>query len=422
MSITNRFNCFFNVLFIVLSFLILSCNQETDITSVKHDDQYRWAAEKLDTFFIYREKLPADLYTFSTPENLYNFTCDSNTFFLCKDSAKIMMERFTTNTYGIGISYDSAESNVYIKDVFKGSPAEKAGVLKYDTMLQVNGKSISASIIDSIRQYLETGLSAQIDIKRENQVLQFTIIKDEFKFPTVFIDSISSSIAYIGITDFLDETNTPGGSSLEFKSALQATLWAEHTILDLRDNQGGSIEQCIEIIGELVPPGTKIMVTKESSSDAKTGNYTTIDSVYTSSGSGSAASRNMVILADSFTAGASEVLISCIKLNRPLVKLIGETTSGEATGVDIFIKESDSVLVSITSTILTLPDNTSFSGKGITPDIAVQSSEAGIAALNLITDMNGMAKTKTDGFRSDYHLKRNKVRKPLLIREIFLIR
>jgi carboxyl-terminal processing protease len=422
MSTTNHLNFLLNVIFIVLSFLILSCNQETDIISVKYDDQYRWAAEKLDTFFIYREKLPADLYAFSTPEDLYNFSCDPKTFFLSKDSAKIMMEGFSTNTYGIGISYDSAESKIYINDIFKGSPAEKAGILKYDTILHVNGKSISASLIDSIRQYFETGLSAQINIKRGNQILQFTIIKDEYKFPTVFIDSINSSTVYIGITDFLDETNTLGGSSQEFKNALQATLWAEHTIFDLRNNQGGSIKQCIEILGELVPPGTRIMITKERSLDAKTGKYHTVDSIYTSSGNGIAASRNMVILADSFTAGASEILISCIKINRPLVKLIGETTCGEGTGVDIFIKESDSVLVSITSTILNLPDNTSFSEKGITPDIVVKSSEAGIVALNLITDISGMAKAKTGHLRYDHGLKSNRIRKPLLIREVSLIK
>lgn len=404
--------------------LVISCIHEQRDLPLEEDQnyqQYMWAAKALDIFSIYRDRLPPDLYAFSTPEALYNYIDDYYTYFANQFNTKIILSKLlATEECGVGIRFDSTESGFVIKNVFPDAPGQRAGLHVSDTIIQIDGKRYSELSNENVESLLygTSGTSVLVTVKRGDQEFLIEVTRSEYKSPSVFIDSIDALTAYIRLEVFLNETNTPGGSAQEFNNALKKTSWAEYTIFDLRGNPGGIINQCISILGELVPPGTQIISTSEREYDAENNDGFTKDSIYIAHGNASAASRNMIILADSLSASASEILISCIKTNRPLVKVIGDTTYGKGIGQTILLKEPDSVMASITSLQIFRTDGSSYHKTGIAPDIAVNSGDADEMALNLIAENSGLSKRRAGHFNMGGYMRNERVWKPFLIKEI----
>lgn len=268
---------------------------------------------------------------------------------------------------------DSVSNGYVIKDVFPQSPGEKAGLHRRDTIAEVNKKNIAGR---TWKGYIDTLISGDIGekvtlgIKRADSTLEISVTLGIFKSPTVFVDTLDSSIAYISLSSFLSETNTTGGSAEEFRKALMETEWAEHTILDLRGNPGGMINQCLEIAGELVEPGSPIILSHERRMDNAYYVYG-IDTTYTSSGTGSAAGRNLTILANRNSVSASELLISCVKSNRPEVTLIGDTTYGKAR-MQVWLDGPDEVMAIVTCGLFTPVNMDPYDMVGIIPDVTVE--------------------------------------------------
>lgn len=338
-------------------------------------EQYQFAAEVLDAFFIFQERLPSDLYGFSSPQALYEYVDEPYTAFYSSDIADLIRKSLSTESEagGIGIMADSVYNGFAIKDVFPQSPGQKAGLQRRDTIVEINNKSIAGR---PWRGYIDTliggdiGKKVTLGVKRADSTLEISVTLGLFKSPTVFVDTLDSSIAYISLSTFLSETSVPGGSAEEFRNALIETEWAEHTILDLRGNPGGMINQCFEITGELVEPGSPIILSHERRMDNAYYVYG-IDTTYTSSGTGSAAGRNLTILANRNSVSASELLISCVKSNRPEVTLIGDTTYGKAR-MQVWLDGPDEVMAIVTCGLFTPVNMDPYDMVGIIPDVTVE--------------------------------------------------
>ncbi|NLW76523.1 MAG: PDZ domain-containing protein, partial [Methanomicrobiales archaeon] len=297
--------------------------------------QYYFAVNALNSYFIFRDRLPADLYAFNTPQELYESVNDPYTAFYSKEVAlRILNYWMTTRVGGVGIRLDSVGIGYVIKDVFKDSPASAAGLLKGDTIVQIDGISIAGCAWDSMSAMIRGNIGEKVNLTLKRKNMQFTVqvIRGEFNSPSVFVDSLASNVSYIYLTEFLEQTNVDGGSAREFQDALQQTSWAEYTIFDLRSNGGGEIDQCIEIISEFVPSGTSVMEFTERGFNEYLSRFETNVTVYKTQRQGLALNRKFVLLSDTNTASASEILISCLKTNRPDIKVIGDHTYGKACG------------------------------------------------------------------------------------------
>jgi carboxyl-terminal processing protease len=353
------------------------------------DMQYEFAATQLDRYFIFREKLPRDLYGFSSPEALYESVDEPYTEYLNRERAEVLFNHLTTRTGGIGIWFDSVSNGFLIKQVFTGSPGEEAGLRAKDTIVQVGERRVGGMPLDSFYMMLQgdIGTDVVLRIKRGGDLQNITVTRGEFTSPSVLVDSVDTSTAMIILGGFYYETILPGGSAQEFEEALQKTEWADNTILDLRGNGGGYLDQCFLIVGQMVEDSTPIIDFRQRFYDEEADESVESRDTVFALGGGAAADRPFYILVDRNTASASEILVACL-MERDGVTVVGDSTFGKGRG-QILLEGPDKVVAKITfQTYTPIGENAvAYDTIGIAPDtlLAGESEEDAFElALDLI--------------------------------------
>jgi C-terminal peptidase prc len=372
----------------IVPFLSFSCfEKSTGTNPVDPSVEFKFCWQYLQWFLIFQDSLPDEPYSFQTPQALYASVNEPYTRYIPPESTDIFLSFLTTVTSGAaGVMIDSVGPGFVIKQVVPGSPAEGAGLQKKDTLLAVNDSSLAGRTLSGAAGLIRgsVGEERSFTVKRGEDIITITLQLGTFNLPTVFTDSLDSAVAYILLTDFLDSTSSPGGAAGEFREALQSTVWAQYTLLDLRGNPGGTINQCVAIAGEFLPKGTGIAVFHERAVGITQSNEyvgLTQDVTYVTDSAGVALEREFIILADKYSASASEILISTLQDQRNF-KVVGETTYGKARGQAIFMTP-DTGLAKITFATLTPIKGANYDLVGIAPDVSVDSRDALAAAYTL---------------------------------------
>jgi len=372
---------------VIVACAIINCSSFRPFDHDLAEDQYAFAAEALGYYFIYRDKLPDDLYAFDTPEALYDAVDEPYTNYWNREQALWLFQQLTTTVEGgVGIYYDTCSGGYLIKSVFSGSPGEMAGLKARDTIILVDNKSAASMSREQFTRSLsgEEGSTVLLRVKRGTQYYNISVVRGSFLSPSVFVDSIAPSIAMITLEGFYEKTILAGGSAEEFALALAATDWAAHTIVDLRENGGGYIDQCMSILDLLVAEGTPVINYRERTIDDSTEMSVERSRNYVANGPGTYIARKLLLLVNRNTASASEIMTSCL-MQRQGVTVIGETTYGKARGQYIF-KGPGGVAAKVTAMTFTPADSTApdYDMVGIIPDIVADTLDAFEVALNEI--------------------------------------
>jgi carboxyl-terminal processing protease len=361
----------------LVSALVLSnCVNPSSSASATDKNEFDFCWYALSALFVYQERLPANPYVYATPLELYQSVNDTYTRYWNPAEATSLLASLTTQSGGIGIFIDSVATGYLVKQVFKNSPGEKAGLLAGDTIQTANGRSVAGVLQDSLSQYLggNQGDSMSLLVNRNGTLLTIRVILGTYFAPSVVFEALDSSVAYIALRQFSEETLHPLGSTGEFSDALDSTAWAQYTVLDLRGNTGGAVTQCISITSQFVPLNTVIITTKERDADSLHPNGITIDSELDAVAGQKALTRKFEVLVDHYTASASEILVNCLRERRAsTVKTIGTLTYGKGSGWG-YVDTPKNGLVTITTLLLIPVINPIYNHIGITPDVVVDST------------------------------------------------
>ena len=283
------------------------------------DPEFKFAANMLYNYFIFRDSLPANPYAYTTPQALYEDVHEPYTYYLPKDSAGPLLQFLSAQAPKGSVSLNAAAAAL--------------------------AKPISRSVL---------------------------------------LDTINATTAYIFISAFLSHTATPGGTWQEFENALAASAWATHTVLDLRGNPGGEIDQCLRVCGEFVPETAPIIASHERAPAGDGFTAVTLDTVFRSSSPHHALNRKFVCLTDSGTASAAEILVACLNSNRSDITTVGQKTYGKARGQVISLTP-DSGLVRVTFALFRPVTGSPYDLVGIQPEVSLaKGNDALAAAVELI--------------------------------------
>ncbi|WP_416200488.1 MAG: Carboxy-terminal processing protease CtpA [Thermocaproicibacter melissae] len=283
---------------------------------------------------------------------------------------KYKQYRNYTDAKSIGVGIDTVQDtdgNMKVISVASGSPGEKAGIKKGDTIIQIDNKEVVRITYAEAVQELEGAAGTQVSFKilrsasggstssssNGVNVITVTVTRGEYTQHMVESSIINGNVGYLRIRRFSE--NTPD----DFNSAV-ANLVNKGVcglVIDLRGNAGGSMSAAASVLDTLLPAGTIVSVRDHSGK-------TTVE--YTSKANEISLPFSVVV--DSGTSGASELFAADIRdFNKGL--LIGEKTAGVGTKETAVPLSDGSAMILATGEYLTSGGKT-FDGAGVQPDIA----------------------------------------------------
>ncbi|MFL5644923.1 MAG: S41 family peptidase [Chloroflexota bacterium] len=263
---------------------------------------------------------------------------------------------------GIGVRIDTADDGLpLIIGVFKGSPAEKAGLQTGDEIVAVDGKQTAGKTTDEIVGWVrgEAGSTVKVTVKpgatgtdREVSMVR----ADVAVVPVTWALVPGTKTALLRLDQF------SAGAADAMKAALTdiKTAGAERIVLDLRGNPGGYVNEADAVASQFLKSG---LVFIERAADGH-------ETKHEVRAGGLATDLPMVVLVDGGTASSSEIVSGAIQ-DAGRAQIVGIKTYGTGTVLGEFPLSDGSALRVGTVEWLT-PDGRRIWHEGITPDVVVE--------------------------------------------------
>ena len=263
---------------------------------------------------------------------------------------------------GIGINVAATaeilEDGLLIYRVLGNSPAEKAGILGGDVIIEADGFSFIDALYDDAVDVLlgEEGTSVSIKVRRGEDIFDFTVVRQSFTQRLVDY-YIIDSVGFVRIHEF-DEAAYP-----QFADALADLLTSgvKGFIFDVRNNPGGELNTVKNMIDLLVPKDELVVLQYKNNEQV----YNSTDSVLTD--------LPCVVLQNSSSASGSELFASALRDIRG-VQIIGTQSYGKGVGQTSF-QLSDGSAVKLTTFYYVTKSRYNYDGIGLEPDYVVEPTE-----------------------------------------------
>jgi carboxyl-terminal processing protease len=251
---------------IVLTLLLMAgistgflINQETrDFRIGKNLDIFFSLFKELNTFYV--DVIDPDKVIKSGIDNMLK-TLDPYTVYY-PESEVDEFTFMTTGKYGgIGSLVRNSGDYVVISEVYKGFPADQAGIKAGDLLKKVDGVSLKGYSTEKVSEKLKgnPGTDITLTIERNGKEKDYPLKREKIIIPPVpYYGMIDSKTGYIRFTSFTQNCIE------DVKNALNElkTNNPQQIILDLRGNPGGLLTEAVEIVNLFVGPGNEVVSTK----------------------------------------------------------------------------------------------------------------------------------------------------------------
>ena len=229
----------------------------------------------------------------------------------------------TTGEYGgIGalIQYDGEFTR--ISDPYYGWPAQKAGIIAGDAILEVNGVDCKKKNTQEVSDLLkgQPGTEVTMKIKRYGveKPLEIKLKREKVKIDNIpYYTVFDNGIAYLSLSGF---TRDVAKEMKEKLVEMKKNYELKGFILDLRGNGGGLMNEAVDIVNLFIPKGKAVVSMKGKAANANSLHPTTNDPVDLE--------IPLAILVDGSSASASEIVAGAIQdYDRGII--IGQRTFGK---------------------------------------------------------------------------------------------
>ncbi len=235
------------------------------------------------------------------------------------ENAKFM----TTGEYGgIGalIQYDGEFTR--ISDPYEGWPAQKAGIIAGDAILEVNGVDCKKKNTQEVSNLLkgQPGTEVKLKLKRYGQEkpVDITLKREKVKIDNIpYYTVFDNDVAYLSLSGFTrDAAKEMKEKLLEMKKSHKLKGF----VLDLRGNGGGLMNEAVDIVNLFIPKNKAVVSMK--------GKAATANSIHPTTNEPVDLEIPLAILVDGNSASASEIVAGAIQdYDRGVI--IGHRTFGK---------------------------------------------------------------------------------------------
>ena len=243
-----------------------------------------------------------------TAYNLIN-ELDPHSVLIPAEELQFVHEPLEGSFSGIGITFNLVSDTILVINVISGGPAEKAGILPFDRIIEINdsvyaGRKFPDNEIQrTLRGAKNTKVKLGIQRDGAPDLLAIEVTRGDVPTPSIDVSyMISEGIGYIKVRNFARTTYN------EFITAI-AKLKSEGCnsyIIDLRDNSGGIMETAIRMINEFLPARRPIVYAEGKAF---------IRHNYNADGTGSCQDSPLVVIMNESSGSASEIFAGAIQDN-----------------------------------------------------------------------------------------------------------
>ena len=313
--------------------------------------------ERIDRQFLFEGAIGGIFTALNDPHSTY---IDPQTFSISRTD-------FSGAFQGIGATIAQQDNFVVIVRPLPGTPAERAGIMAGDIILEVDGDSAEGWSVEKavLRIRGRTGTTVELLVRHADGTEELIpITRDEILVASVGTsppggvlkdsdDNEVTDLAYIRIRTFTARTPT------ELRRAIEAAGDVKGLILDLRSNPGGLLVETAQTADLFLDGGTILVQVDRDGNEqifnAQSGTVTDIP---------------IAILQDEFSASGSELLAAALQENDRAI-VVGAPSFGKGTVSHARdLSNGGAVYVSIARWLT--PDRNLIEGQGVTPDIEVE--------------------------------------------------
>jgi len=293
---------------------------------------------------------------------------DAHTVYIPPTDYQSGVDIISRSFEGIGahVDQDPTTGEITIVSPIRGSPAEKAGIVPGDVILEVDGESTEGwSVQDAVSRIRgPEGSEVVITVRHpDRQEETYTLNRTTIDLPTVFAQdardadgNIVPDLAYIELQYFAESSVNDLRTELERITS----EGYEGLILDLRRNPGGALDATVAIADMFLDGGNVLTQVDRDGGEI----------VYDAEPGGEATEIPIVILVSNGSASGSEVLSGALR-DHGRARLVGTQTFGKGS-VNHIHELSNGGALYVTFARWLTPNGTLIEGVGLAPDETVE--------------------------------------------------
>ncbi|MEO8277074.1 MAG: S41 family peptidase [Thermoanaerobaculia bacterium] len=248
-------------------------------------------------------------------------TLDPHTNFLPPTAYSSMREKQQATFFGLGILVGLRNGRLTVISPIDGTPASRLGIRAGDVIQRIEEESTDKLSIDEAVSRLKgpKGTQVHITILRAglDEPLDLTVTRAEIPQTTVrYAYMIAPGTGYMSISDFTRST----GDEVQRALAKLKGEGMQRLLLDLRNNGGGLLDQAVDVADQFLPEGSTIVETRGRTRDS--------GQAYSADGSHAPIAEPVIVLVNSGTASAAEILSGGIQ-DHDIGLVVGTPTWGK---------------------------------------------------------------------------------------------
>jgi len=229
----------------------------------------------------------------------------------------------TTGEYGgIGSLIQQKGEFIIISEPYEGFPAQKAGLIPDDKLIEINGLSMKGKTSQEVSELLkgQPGTPIHIRVEREGETepMSKQLIREKIRIDNIpYYDILKGDIAYIRLSGF---TQKAAAEMKKIFMEMKESAELKGLIIDLRGNGGGLLNEAVDITNLFIPKGEVVVTTKGKTAEQNTAHPTRMTPVDTQ--------IPIVVLVNEASASASEIVAGALQdFDRAVV--VGQRTFGK---------------------------------------------------------------------------------------------
>ena len=328
-------------------------------TDVEYQDKLNMIADVLDKYYY------QDIDYNDVVDGLYhgmvNALGDPYSVYYNAEEMAAFEESSTGSYAGLGCLVTLGDDKYpKITRVFPGSPAEKAGLMAEDEVVEVDGEDLYgvdlSLVVTKVRGPIGSHVILTVYRAGEPEYLHIDVTRGTVEIPTIEYQMLEGNIGYISVLEFDEVT------AQQFNDAVD-DLQRQHMnalVVDLRNNPGGMLYTVKSMLSRILEKG-KLLVYMEDKYGKREEHY---------SNTNETVDIPIAVLMNGNSASASEVFGGCLQDYGKAI-LVGTQSYGKGI-VQTIIPLGDGSGVKVTISSYFTPNGRNIHKIGLTPDVEVE--------------------------------------------------